>query len=234
MNRDSFIFYKSFFEAIRDHDSKNRLLLYDAICNKDLYDKETELRGIAGTLYKLIKPQIEANTKKYSDGKKGGRPKIKTTGYQKEKTTGFENKKPNENVNVNENDNENVNVNVEGVESDSCVDDFQQSDSCVDEIVRFYEENIGMITPHEFEVLDSYRKDFSDDLIIYALKQQVEAKATGIKYAKAILNSWKNKNIKTLLEAQNENKQVTKSNEKVNNAYHLDNQYIDFSKYYAN
>lgn len=230
MNRDSFIFYKSFYEAIRKLDTVTKASLYDAICEKALYDKDTELDGMAEIIFTLIKPQLEANSKRYSDGQKGGRPKKETTGFDEEKTTGFQNEKPNNNVNVNDNEN----VNVEGVESDSCADGFQQSDSCVDEVVKFYEENIGMITPHEFEVLDSYRKDFSDDLIIYALKQQVEAKATGIKYAKAILNSWKKKNIKTLLEAQNENKQIAKSNEKINNAYHLNTQDIDFSKYYAN
>ncbi len=91
--------------------------------------------------------------------------------------------------------------------SDGCVDGSLQFDSCFDGIVKFYEENIGMITPHEFEVLDSYRADFSDDVIIYALKLQVEKRVTGIAYAKAILNSWQKKNIKTLLDAQNENRQ---------------------------
>ena len=92
-----------------------------------------------------------------------------------------------------------------------------------------------MMTPYEFQVLDSYRQDFPDEVIIYALKLQAEAKATGIKYAKAILNSWKSKNIKTLIEAQNENKQITKTNEKVSNTYKpSDNQYSNLDKFYSN
>lgn len=70
MNRDSFVFYKSFFEALQDLNNKDRLILYDAICELALNDKDTELQGISKTIFTLIKPQILANTKKYNDGKK--------------------------------------------------------------------------------------------------------------------------------------------------------------------
>lgn len=231
MNRDSFIFYRSFYEAIKEVDTETQVALYDAICKKALYDEETTLEGTAKILYTLIKPQLDANSKRYSDGQKGGRPKKETTGFEEEKTTGYKNKKPNNNVN----DNENVNVNVV-VKGDGCVDGPLQSDSCVDEIVRFYEENIGMITPHEFEVLDSYRADFKDEVIIYALKLQVEKRATGVAYAKAILNSWKKQNIKTLIEAQNENrKNVTEKSPVANNTYHVENnQYSNLDGFYMN
>lgn len=121
---------------------------------------------------------------------------------------------------------------------DGCVDGSLQSDSCVDEVVKFYEENIGAITPYEFNLLDSYRADFSDDIIIYALKLQVEAKATSIKYAKAILNNWQKKNIKTLLDAKRENgkrKPEVEKEEKVNNLYQSnDSQYQDLDRFYTN
>ena len=110
--RDSFIFYKSFYDAIQDLTPENQLSLYDAICRKSLYDEDVELTGIADTLYKLIKPQLDANNERYENGKKGGRPKIKTTGFEDKKTIGFENKKPNKNNNVNVNVNENVNNNI--------------------------------------------------------------------------------------------------------------------------
>lgn len=230
MNRDSFIFYRSFYEAIKEVDTETQVALYDAICKKALYDEETTLEGTAKILYTLIKPQLDANNKRYSDGQKGGRPKKETTGFREEKTTGYKNKKPNNNENVNENENENV-----VVKGDGCVDGSFQSDSCVDGIVKFYEENIGMITPYEFTLLDSYREDFSDDIIIYALKLQVEAKATSIKYAKAILNNWKKKNITTLLDAERENgnKKINVKEEKVKNLYQTeDNQYQDLNRFY--
>ena len=102
--RYSFIFYKSFYEAIHDLDFDDQVLLYDAICRKSLYDEDSYLEGIAGTLYKLIEPQLEANNIRYENGKKGGRPNKKTDGFENEKTDGFENEKPNKHVNVNVND----------------------------------------------------------------------------------------------------------------------------------
>lgn len=110
-DRDSFIFYKSFYEAMEDVEDKNKLEIFNAICKMALYDEEVELKGISATLFKLIKPQLKANTKKFKDGKKGGRPKKKTTGLKKEETTGFKNKKPNVNDNVNVNENYNYNDN---------------------------------------------------------------------------------------------------------------------------
>lgn len=82
MSRDSFIFYRSFFEAISDLDDKERLPLYDSICRFSLDGEDAELSGMAKTLFKLIKPQLEANAKRYDDGKKGGRPKKDTTGFE--------------------------------------------------------------------------------------------------------------------------------------------------------
>ena len=132
--KESFVFYRSFFEALQDLKDKERLKVYDAICDLALNENDTKLTGIAKTIFTLIRPQILSNTKKYKDGQKGaqygklgGRPK-------KEKTpVGLLKETPNENVNENVNVNDNV--------SDSCVDGLQ-------EIIDFYNNNIGMITPY--------------------------------------------------------------------------------------
>lgn len=112
--KDSFVFYRSFYESINVLNDDDRLRIYDAICDLALNDNDAEFNGILLGLFTLIKPQIQANTKKWKDGKKGGRPKGKTTGYEGEKTTGYKKKKttgyklkkPNVNVNVNENVND--------------------------------------------------------------------------------------------------------------------------------
>lgn len=127
----------------------------------------------------------------------GGRPKKKTTGYEKEKTTGFENKKPNNNVNENVNVNENKNNNENA--SDSCVDGLQK-------IIEFYDANIGLITPHGVEILQSYLKDMDYEVIIYAMKQSVEANIRTIQYIKGTLNNWSKAGVKTLLQAEEENR----------------------------
>ena len=75
IERDSFVFYRSFYEAIKDLDKKEQSNLLCAICELALNGNEIELNGISSTIFKLIKPQINANLKRYKNGSKGGRPK---------------------------------------------------------------------------------------------------------------------------------------------------------------
>lgn len=118
MERDSFIFYRSFWEALRQCPDDVRLQLYDAIADFALnFKKPNKLDGVAAIVFPLIEPQISANNKRYVNGLKGGAPQgnqnaRKTTEKQpqnnpknNQKTT---KKQSNENVNVNENVNENV------------------------------------------------------------------------------------------------------------------------------
>lgn len=125
---------------------------------------------------------------------------------------------------------------VEG--SDSRVDGSHQSDGCVDEVVKFYEQNFGTISPFIFETLNSYRGNFTDDIIIYAMQLTVESGAKTINYIKAILNNWQKVNVKTLFDAKKENevkRLEVKKDEKNKNAYRMENeQYQDLSKFYAN
>ena len=109
--KESFVFFRSFFEAIEEIDEKKQLKLYKSIAKFALNDeKPTNLKGIEKAIFALIEPQITANNKRFEVSKKcgeygklGGRPK-------KEKTLkGFENETLN--VNVNDNVNDNVNVN---------------------------------------------------------------------------------------------------------------------------
>ena len=221
MERESFVFYRSFYEAIKELPAENQANVYNALFEYSFNNVEVELSGIEKAVFLLMKPQVDANQKKYENGCKGGRPKkqnqeeteIKPNQNQNETKTKPKQNQNKTKVKPNDNDNDNVNDNVNDNDNDNdndntgsggCADGFPQSDGRADEIVKFYEENIGAITPYEFTLLDSYRKDFSDDIIIYALKLQVEAKATSIKYAKAILNNWIAKGIKTLLDAQRE------------------------------
>ena len=199
--KESFVFYRSFFEALQDLKDKERLKVYDAICDLALNENDTKLTGIAKTIFTLIRPQILSNTKKYKDGQKGaeygklgGRPK-------KEKTpVGLLKETPNENVNVNDNENVNVNENVNDNVSDSCVDGLQK-------IIDFYNNNIGMITSYGIEVLSDYTKEMSSDLIILAMKKAVEANKRTIQYIKGILNNWSKKGIKTVIDAEKEDEQ---------------------------
>jgi hypothetical protein len=105
-SRDSFIFYRSFYESMLEIDDKIKVEVYNAICDYSLNGVEHKLSGTSKAIFTLIKPQIQANTKRYENGKRGGRPKINETKTE-----------PNQNqtktkVEPNKNDNENVNKNV--------------------------------------------------------------------------------------------------------------------------
>lgn len=138
--RESAIFYRSFYEAIKLQPKEIQADLYNALLEYTFTGElpESDNLMVQG-FFILMKPQIDANNKKYEDGRKGGRPKKeKTSGFEENensKTSGFENNKTiktsgyeksemvsdfekpnvndndNVNVNVNENENENVNVN---------------------------------------------------------------------------------------------------------------------------
>ena len=72
--KDSFIFYRSFYEAIKELPKENQLNIYNAIMELSLNKKEIELSGIDKTIFTLIKPNIFNALKNYENGCFGGRP----------------------------------------------------------------------------------------------------------------------------------------------------------------
>lgn len=103
--RDSFVFYRSFYEACKELDAEEFKAFITAVCECALNEAETEIAGVPKILFTVAKPILQSNNKRYENGKKGGRPKNHR--LSESETIGFENKKPN----VNDNDNVNVNVN---------------------------------------------------------------------------------------------------------------------------
>ena len=102
MERESFVFYRSFFESIRDLPRDIQGEVLTAIIEYGLYGETTENpKPIAGAILKLVIPQIEANNKRYNNGKKGGRPTKNKT--EQEPKQNQNETKPKPNVNVNDN-----------------------------------------------------------------------------------------------------------------------------------
>ena len=97
MERESFIFYRSFYEAVADLDKESRCTIYDMICRFALYGEEPDVKGTEKIIFRLIKPQLEANIKRADGAKRGGRPR-KETDETPSETIGFENKKPSETI----------------------------------------------------------------------------------------------------------------------------------------
>ena len=123
MKRDSFIFYRSFMEALEALDDKQYARVFRAISKFALDGKEVKLTGVEKVIFQLIKPQLVANQKRYESGCKGGRKsnQNETESEPNDNQNQTENK-PNQNQSKtkskpNENDNENVNDIVSKKES---------------------------------------------------------------------------------------------------------------------
>jgi len=73
--RDSFIFYRSFLKSIQHLDTSEQLELFLAIVEYGLDQREPEMSRYVRAVWESIKPQLDANQRKYENGCKGGKPK---------------------------------------------------------------------------------------------------------------------------------------------------------------
>lgn len=103
--RDSVVFYRSFYDAIKNIPEPDQLKVYTAIMEYAMNDVQPETDGIALAIFLLVKPQIDANNKRYENGKK---PKVKQV-VSKSEASCKQNISENE-ANVNVKEKENVNV----------------------------------------------------------------------------------------------------------------------------
>ena len=162
--RDSFIFYRSFQEAIDGCSKEDQLVIYKAIANYALDRIEPELSGVAKVVWVLIKPQLDANWKRFYNGckgaefgVKGGAPKGNKNAY-KGKTTpkqpqvnplAVEKTTPNNNVNDNVNNNDNCNVNVE-IKAHTKSETKRFTKPSIDEIEKYISENSYSVNAKSF------------------------------------------------------------------------------------
>tara|TARA_R100000231_G_scaffold139628_1_gene121765 strand:- start:1644 stop:2189 length:546 start_codon:yes stop_codon:yes gene_type:complete len=137
--RDSFVFYRSFFEATKTLEPEQAADLYYAICSYALDGRELELDNIGKALFSLIKPQLDANYKKYLNGKKS--PKKSKT---EQKVAKSSKQLTNANVNVNVNDNVNVykcfahlSISIQEYEKLLSMYDKQKVDDVIEQIENY-------------------------------------------------------------------------------------------------
>ena len=73
--RNSFVFYRSFNEAMAELSESDQLTLYRAIVGYGLDGQEASFdSSYLRMAWKLIKPQLDANWRRYENGCKGGAP----------------------------------------------------------------------------------------------------------------------------------------------------------------
>ena len=107
--RDSMIFYRSFYECLKELDAEIKAEVYDAIFSYGLDFENVEFKNIvARSMFTLIKPQLDANIRRFENGKI---PKNKQTISKTEANDKQKESKVLTNVNVNDNVNKNENIN---------------------------------------------------------------------------------------------------------------------------
>lgn len=74
-----FVFYGSFYDALSDLPDDLRLEAYDAICKYALLGEIPDCSGTVSAVFKLVRPQIDANRKRREAGRKGGEANAKQT-----------------------------------------------------------------------------------------------------------------------------------------------------------
>lgn len=196
--RESSIFYRSFYEAVKDLPPENQVEVYTAIFEYALNFKELELTGISKTIFTLIKPQIQANNKKYKTGKLGaeygklgGRGKKK-----KEKETPYKPQQlftetPNVNANENKNDKENVNDN-EKVNENVNVPAGEETIHPLQQFVKSLKEVSRIKTQLTYENCKALLTDHGEELVKEVLLAMENTKGITHKYTSVFLtvNSW--------------------------------------------
>ena len=187
--RESFIFYKSFYDSIKELDPKDQVRIYDAIFKYQFENKKIELESIPKIIFTLILPQLEANNKRYENGKKGGAPKgnknaSKTTKKQPKNNQKTTKKQPNVNVN------DNVNVNVNDINNSSSSN-----------IYKYIEENFGrLLGSIELQKVDMWIQEYKEEIIKYAIQIATLNNKKTFNYVNGILNNWKSAGYTTLKE----------------------------------
>lgn len=100
MERNSIIFYRSFYEAIKGLPGVIQCEIYTAIMEYGLYGKETEnMKTIARGFFMAFKPQIDANAIRFENGCRGGAPVGNNNNRYSEKKKSTAEAQPEENEN---------------------------------------------------------------------------------------------------------------------------------------
>ena len=174
--RESFVFYRSFYESIKLLPKKYQLQCFTSLCEYALNDVPLEkLPGTVEAILKSFKPQVDANNRKYENGCKGGRPK----NNQDETKPKPKNNQDVSKAKRNDNDNVNVNVNVNANANDN--DNALGSSVSggrykVDDEFNLWKK----LTPEDIDVL--YEKfPNSGGLLIDEVYEEVKAKKVKVK-----------------------------------------------------
>lgn len=73
--KDSFVFYRSFLEALEELDAEDFKAAVIALAEYGMDKKEPDCKGVVKAIFTLAKPILDTNYQKWEKSKTGGRPK---------------------------------------------------------------------------------------------------------------------------------------------------------------
>lgn len=197
MKKNSFVFYtewKQYLDMLTSDEIKNLIfIICDYVEQNQKNLNKPNLSDRLLMVWMFIKNQLDKDKTKYDkrcetskiNGQKGGRPR-------KPKNL----KEPKKADNDNEYDNDNI---------ISDVIEEQEEDN----LFSYVEKNFGRtLSPAETETILEWE---DTELTRYAINQAMLNGAPNVKYMQAILDSYKTKNIKTITEAQADEKKFKKN-----------------------
>lgn len=177
IKRESFIFYKSFFDAAKGLPEVERTGFYNAMCEYIFENKSPTMEtasAIVISMFALVKPQLDKNIVRYINGckgaefgKLGGRPQ------KQEKTPKKPLNNPKETPNVNLNDNSKDNINISMSISEAKID--------TTEIIKLFNEiclnlpKVLKITDKRKHLIKSVQKTVAENGGFEALFKKVAA-----------------------------------------------------------
>lgn len=220
--KESFVFYRSFYEAISKIKNKElKADIFEAICELGLNNNVIDLEdNIGQIIIDLIRPQIVANNERYEKGLTNGRLGGRPNEYNQKEIislieNGFSNKEISEKIgcslssvkyyrqkldnksitvkNSNVNENDNVNVN----ENDN-VNDFIISTTTNNkkDIFVVIEEEFGRtLSSTEIERITQLENEYGYDKFVLAVKECCLKNNKNISYLNGILKNWKDKTL---------------------------------------
>ena len=189
-NINGFTFFRNYHDSLNDlplEDKKEMLVAIDDFIFEDI---EPEFTGFKQTIWKLIKPNLissKSHSRLYQDKTKKKSKKIKSKS----------NENQNEISDILENKNKNKEENKKRKEREKEEGDIIGTTTT--NIYSFLEENFGRtISSLECEKLDSWKKEFNEEIVKHAIELSVMNNAKKFSYIEGILRNWKASGYKTL------------------------------------
>lgn len=217
---DLFVFYRSFWDAIKEMDDTEQLEMFHALCRYALDETVPNFDSpIQRAVFAVMKPVIDANVTSRETGKRGGRPRKppfqkSETGVLENENGGFENEKPpfqkseTNKKQETRNKKQEQEASIEENAADAALKktpapaENPRLDTGLSEIIRRYEDDIGSFPRSALDSLQRWRQTLGDDLIALAIGEAAENNARSWRYIDRVLSSWQKEGVRTVGDVQ--------------------------------